>query len=203
MALLGSRFSLREAQKLNLVVRPIIDDETAFVFQWGRYWTITWSNWHLQDSAFLATHFSCKSFKKKQNRNFTFTMTHSLKEKTKMHQVELSWNWQKVHFLQIQRVIPGILFIRKLLEAPRARRALLPEAESGRQSLDQMHRRHLQPRLAFSTMIYELLNLSGANSTLGRNLPIFWWRERESWAIVQTNPSLMENHHLSLFCWLT
>ena len=96
-----------------------------------------------------------------------------------MHQVELSWNWQKGHFLQIQRVIPRILFIRKLLEAPRARRALLPEAASGRQSLDQMHRRRLQPRLAFPTMIYELLNLSGTKLDSGRNLPIFWWRERE------------------------
>ena len=103
-----------------------------------------------------------------------------MKEKTKMHQVELSWNWQKGHFLQIQRVIPGILFIRKLLEAPRARRALLPEAASGRQSLDQMHRRHLQPRLAFSTMIYELLNLSGAKLDSGpQPADLLVERERE------------------------
>ena len=131
-------------------------------------------------------------------------MTHSLKEKTKMHQVELSWNWQKGHFLQIQRVIPGILFIRKLLEAPRARRALLPEAESGRQSLDQMHRRHLQPRLAFSTMIYELLNLSGTKldsfgverervEQLSKPIPV-WWKT----TICLCSADLRNN--LSIFC---
>ena len=203
MALLGSRFSLREAQKLNLVVRPIIDDETAFVFQWGRYWTITWSNWHLQDSAFLTTHVSCKSLKKKKTGILHLRWLILWRRKLKCTKLSSPGTDRRVIFCKFNessREFSSLENCSKLqeheeLSCPRP--SLVGKVWTRCIGAIYSHALHFPPWFMSSLICL------GPNSTLGRNLPIFWWRERESWAIVQTNPSLMENHHLSLFCWLT